>query len=309
MRAVCRARSILVAGVLILAAPTIVRADCPQSRLQVGDFFSDLPGPSGTFQSRESYGYGDVWFLDWGDSLGFEILPWFVCRGSAQVRGTFQVLGPSAGSLVALQLEMHVRGDMNTAGSFGCNDRETARLLVNNGVIAERTWFGTGDDTYCSKTFQEVLSASVNVTAGQPFAVEQYVDCYSDGVVNGWLKLGSSFWFGALPPGAFVVACDGDTTAHVLAVGPGASSALALDAVWPNPSRGEIHASCALPRGGPAVLRLFDAAGRVVETRIWDAPAATRREVTLGGPLAPGAYFLQVSQGATWATRPVIIVR
>ena len=95
----------------------------------------------------------------------------------------------------------------------------------------------------------------------------------------------------------------------MLAVGGRTSSGLALDTVWPNPSRGEIHASCALPRGGPVVLRLFDAAGRVRETRIWDAPAASRRDITLGGRLAPGAYFLQISQGATSATKAVTIVR
>jgi hypothetical protein len=46
----------------------------------------------------------------------------------------------------------------------------------------------------------------------------------------------------------------------------------------------------------------------VVDARVLDAPEATRREVTLAGRLAPGTFFLQISQGATSDPLPVTIV-
>jgi hypothetical protein len=196
----------------------------------------------------------------------------------------------------------------------GCDgsDFQYDNLFLASVQVAGHSWLthGIGYPIGCNNSFQMVYNVPVNVIVGQPFQIERKVGVvYGSLVVGGGSShFGLSLWFRDLPPGAFVVACDGDTAAHVLAVGGGTASGLALDAVWPNPSRGEIRASCALPRGGPVVLRLFDAAGRVRETRIWDAPAASRRDITLSGRLAPGAYFLQISQGAKSATKAVTIV-
>lgn len=313
-----RIATILGAGALMFSAPALVSADCPLSLIQIGNVSdSQVRGPSATRHNvNDPYGSGDAWFLDWGDSLGFDIHWSGGGGGQMDVRGDFKVLGADSGTTVPFRLEAHVRGDMYTINAMDAcfGDRQFDDLFVGGVQVASHSWTthdAGGGSGNCTNTFQVVYDVSVNAIAGQSFQIEQIVDASASSIapIGGSAQLGLSLWFRDLPPGTFVVACDGDTATHVLGVGGRTSSGLALDAVWPNPSRGEIHASCALPRGGPVVLRLFDAAGRVTETRIWDAPSASRREITLGGRLAPGAYFLQVSQGATSATKAVTIVR
>jgi hypothetical protein len=309
--------AILSAGALVFSAPGLAWADCPLSLIQIGNFGDDqVPGPSATRHAPgDPYGFGDAWFLNWGDSLGYDISHGgFGGIGSLEVRGVFKVLGANPGSTVPFGLETQASGDLRTlSGIDGCGrDLQYDDLFLAGAKVAAHTWRtqGGGYPDFCASSFQVVYAVPVQVIAGEAFELERNVGVrYSNFVDRGSSHFGLSLWFRDLPPGAFVVACDGDTATRVLAVGGGTASGLALDAVWPNPSRGEIRASCALPRGGPVVLRLFDAAGRVRETRIWDAPAASRRDVTLNGSLAPGAYFLQISQGANSATKAVTIVR
>jgi hypothetical protein len=93
-----------------------------------------------------------------------------------------------------------------------------------------------------------------------------------------------------------------------LDVGHSLPNGLALEGAWPNPSRDEVHVSCSLPRGGTAFLRLYDSQGRVVATRTVDSTVGSRPTLTIGGRLEPGAYYLQLKQGAISATRRVTIV-
>lgn len=316
MRTARRIATILSA--VMLSAPVPARADCPLSLIQIGNTRdSQVPGPSAARNvGGDSYGSGDAWFLNWGDSLGYNIGFGGGGGGFMEVRGVFKVLGPDPGSTVPFRLETHASGNLQTiSAQDGCgagNGNQYDDLFLAGVQVATHSWTvqGIGYPSPCNSTFDIVYDVPVSVAAGDTFQIERNVGVGSGfSVVNGSSRFGLSLWFRDLPPGAFVVACDGDTATHVLAVAGAAPTGLALDAVWPNPSRGEVHASCALPRGGPVVLRLFDAAGRVRETRIWDAPAASRREITLGGRLAPGAYFLQISQGATRATKAVTILR
>jgi len=82
-----------------------------------------------------------------------------------------------------------------------------------------------------------------------------------------------------------------------------------IDAIRPNPAPGGFQASLSLPAGGPTIVRLMDVTGRVVETRIVDAPSGARRELSFGGMLAPGTYFLQAKRGAVTAVGQVTIRR
>jgi len=70
--------------------------------------------------------------------------------------------------------------------------------------------------------------------------------------------------------------------------------------VAPNPSEGRTVISYDLPADGPVVLRLYDAAGRLLQTLLDRVDAAGRHEVAWDGPrgtepaLASGVYFCEI---------------
>jgi len=85
--------------------------------------------------------------------------------------------------------------------------------------------------------------------------------------------------------------------------------AFALEGFRPNPSRGPLTVSLALPAAEPATLQLFDLAGRRVAEREVGTLGAGRHLVRLdpGAWIAPGVYLLRLTQGARTATARAVV--
>ena len=86
--------------------------------------------------------------------------------------------------------------------------------------------------------------------------------------------------------------------------------ALALDAPYPNPSRGTITVPFVVPRDGPVRLAAYDVLGREVGVLAEGDTEAGAHEVrwpTAG--LAPGVYLVRVVAGAEAQVRRVTVVR
>ena len=159
----------------------------------------------------------------------------------------------------------------------------------------------------CSRSFTGTLSLSCEHPAGTEFELAQHIQIAlvagpgADGGLNAGLELGP------LPPGAFMVRCDGDTSVQVVRVGPEPDAGLRIASLWPNPGRGEFRASVFVPARAPTIVRLMDIAGRTVESFVWDASRGSSRELKFGPALEPGFYFIHVSQGARSVVRSVAI--
>jgi hypothetical protein len=84
-----------------------------------------------------------------------------------------------------------------------------------------------------------------------------------------------------------------------------------LQGARPNPTPGAMTVSFGLQSAGAARLELFDMAGRSVRAREWDAPEAGTHVVEFASApsLAPGLYFLRLSQGGRTATARVTVIR
>ena len=86
--------------------------------------------------------------------------------------------------------------------------------------------------------------------------------------------------------------------------------ALALDAPYPNPSRGTVTVPFVVPRDGPVRLAAYDVLGREVAVLAEGDTEAGAHEVrwpTVG--LAPGVYLVRVVTGAEAQVRRVTVVR
>jgi type IX secretion system substrate protein len=97
--------------------------------------------------------------------------------------------------------------------------------------------------------------------------------------------------------------------ADLAGAGDGVAEALRLDPVWPNPSRGALNVSFALPRDTRATLELLDIAGRRVAMR--QATTAGRNQASFGTtkPLRPGVYLVRLSAAGSTATRRACVLR
>jgi len=86
---------------------------------------------------------------------------------------------------------------------------------------------------------------------------------------------------------------------------------LAIRAIEPNPSRGELGITFALPVSAPAHLDLLDAAGRRVVTREIGMMGAGihRLSLTSADGVRPGYYVVRVRQGSAVVARPAIVIR
>ena len=73
---------------------------------------------------------------------------------------------------------------------------------------------------------------------------------------------------------------------------------LALDGLRPNPARGDVVVSFALPSAAPARLELIDIAGRRVTSQEVGSLGAGAHVLTLsdGVPRSPGLYWVRLSQ-------------
>src|SRR5262249_35716568 len=87
---------------------------------------------------------------------------------------------------------------------------------------------------------------------------------------------------------------------------------LVLDRVYPNPVRSALNVRFVLPADGDAGIELLDLAGRRVLERALGSPGAGPHTVSLAGAtgsLAPGVYFLRLTQGSEAVTRRVAVSR
>ena len=109
--------------------------------------------------------------------------------------------------------------------------------------------------------------------------------------------------------GAFGLGCGVVTTVITEGALPG--TALQLLA-WPNPARGSVSIRYSLSRGKQLNIQIYDIRGRVVRSMeaggavgvlIWDG--ANKR----GHRVAPGVYFVRLSDGRATETRRVTLVR
>lgn len=98
-------------------------------------------------------------------------------------------------------------------------------------------------------------------------------------------------------------------TARPAAVGPARAGRLAL-AVSHNPARGWTALRVEWPGDGPAELRVFDVAGRVVRT-LWNGAAHAGPATCMldGGALPPGLYLARARQSGASVVSRIAIVR
>jgi len=94
-----------------------------------------------------------------------------------------------------------------------------------------------------------------------------------------------------------------------LAVGD-AVTRLTLHGAWPNPLRGALTVSFALPRGGDAQLELIDLAGRRVAQRLERGLSAGAHRLSLAPShrLRPGLYLVRVAQGGEARSLKVAVI-
>jgi hypothetical protein len=86
--------------------------------------------------------------------------------------------------------------------------------------------------------------------------------------------------------------------------------AVAIDAPWPNPARGQVQFRLRLGQDGPATVAVFDLAGRRVRT--WSDQAAAAGERLLawdfrdgnGRDVPAGRYYLRFEANGQAVTRP-----
>ena len=93
-------------------------------------------------------------------------------------------------------------------------------------------------------------------------------------------------------------------------VGPGASSALALEGAFPNPAHESLGIAFTLPDGATTRLEVFDLAGRVVAARDVGALGPGRHVVRIAEEraLAPGLYLVRLTRGTDSRTAKVALL-
>jgi hypothetical protein len=103
----------------------------------------------------------------------------------------------------------------------------------------------------------------------------------------------------------------GDTRTGEVWVDVPASPALALEGLRPNPAAGDARVAFTLADDSPATLELLDVGGRRLLAREVGALGAGRHVMALeaGRPLAPGLWFLRLTQGGRSVTARAAVVR
>ncbi len=83
----------------------------------------------------------------------------------------------------------------------------------------------------------------------------------------------------------------------------------AIEAAFPNPTRGAATVRFTLAETGRASVRVYDALGRLVATLAEGELAAGRHEAAVADGLAAGVYVVRLQAGATAASRSLVVVR
>jgi hypothetical protein len=78
-----------------------------------------------------------------------------------------------------------------------------------------------------------------------------------------------------------------------------------------NPACPALDIACDLPRSGPARIEVFDVMGRRMTGQTFEvaAPGTVRLQAGAGTHLAPGAYWVRLTQGDQGRTRMVVVAR
>ncbi len=86
---------------------------------------------------------------------------------------------------------------------------------------------------------------------------------------------------------------------------------LALEGARPNPAVGRMSVAFSLPDGSPASLTMLDVAGREVARHEVGSLGAGRHVVPMGSgaPLAPGLYWIRLTQGGRALLARAIVIR
>ena len=301
------------AAVLIIGAahtPPAFASTCPTSTLYVANLPDplEISGPTATGSMSDGYlGGVSYHFREFGDSVYFRYAG--CCgSGSLTVRNRYRFLGPPPGTSVSNQVQTRVTAWVYGYGGDPCEGtRASISGYMGTASVNAQRALPPDDNCYGSLALDMPYTCTQQV--GNEFALTTQISLTIAEGFSERAEVSTRRRFGLMPPGAFIVRCDGDTSAQVVGVEAELASGLRIASIWPNPSRGEFRANLTVPAGGAAFVRLLDISGRVVESRVWDASRAASRELTFGSQLAPGHYFLQVSQGATSAVRAVTIRR
>ena len=311
-------RRTVAAAALLAGLAACAHADeCPTSTFQF-PFSSippeEIPGLDASGSRFDGqFCNASFYFRGYGDSLSL------ACDGDGgagdlTVRGRYRFLGPLPGTLVANLIRIHISGSLYGYGGDACTQTWASVAALQDQAVADSAqWFNQREPfpfDNCSRQFSDSLSFWCEHQVGLEFELAERAHVFIVGGASEHGQVSARLELGPLPPGAIMVRCDGDTTVQlVVGVGPSSVSSMRIDAIRPNPAPGGFQASLSLPAGGPTHGRLFDVTGRVVETRIVDAPSGARRELSFGGALAPGTYFLQAKRGAVTAVGQVVIRR
>lgn len=184
-----------------------------------------------------------------------------------------------------------------------------AQRFVNDGVVAAQVSLASAEAAPGEVRLRWHVSgetrASVERRAGEG-AWEVRVQVEMDG--TGYM----SHVDREVMPGryAYRLAFASGTRAGEVSLEVPASFALSLEGARPNPSSGPLWVGFTLPGDARALLELFDLAGRQVAASEVGARGAGRHLVRLDdGALAPGLYWVSLTQGARTLRSRVVIVR
>lgn len=220
---------------------------------------------------------------------------------------TYQFFGPPASVPLTMTVNLEFGADVTVLfGDPGCRQNTvTASILLDDSVLASHSATATVVQQQCIPQHTTAsLTRTITRPVGVPFTLEIRVQALSteNGSARGWARLDLSH----NPPGGFLMRCDGYTRPGTLGVSQEASSGLRIGDIFPNPAHGEFRTRVFVPTGGTAFLRIHDLSGRVVHARTVEASGSVR-ELSFKTGLAPGRYFMQLSQGSHTAVRPVVI--
>ncbi len=165
-----------------------------------------------------------------------------------------------------------------------------AAPLAQQGPIVFATFVGIGGSTL---EFSGDEGATWNVLDVQP------------GVITLDMALGGGTLYAARGDGLW------RRSIETLSV-PGGSGAerLRFEIAGPQPVRNDVVFRFELPQGGPAVIEVFDAAGRRVSARLEGGGAAGPHEVAWSARgLSPGVYLARLSAGPRHAVARLVHVR
>lgn len=224
---------------------------------------------------------------------------------NAPVRYQFVGLATS----VPLTMTLNVTFDLDVRvilGDPGCKQNYvTASVLLDDAILAEGSDSAKVVQSSCVTPHSTVtLSRTITRPIGVPFTLEIRVQGRT--TTYGNIKGSARLDLTRNPPGGFLMRCDGYTFPGTLDVSPEARSGLRIGDLFPNPAHGEFRARVFVPTGGTAFLRILDLTGRIVHSRTVEASGSVR-ELSFKTGLAPGRYFMQLSQGSHTAVRPVVL--